>query len=330
MGRKRYERLLEKAIYAAIAAVDTYNKTLFPYKQETFAILMTSAWELLLKAKWVQDHGNDYRSIYERMKNGRYKRNRSGNVMTFGLKYLLNQMRNAQEIPINVYNNILALIEIRDNATHLFISPHLRERIHNVVLATTRNFCLLATRWFGREKMEPLESPIVQPVSFIPSEATSFRGFKNEERLYRFLQRLSESQEESSEGFFVTAEVSLKFVRSRRVEEAFPVRISPGDPNALPLKLTEEQWRERYPWTYGDLLKRLRERFEDFKQNQQFYELKRRIEPDPEQYNPEACSNQYCRIRFLDPSQPFKSSKKKFYSPAVLEYFDQFYTKKDK
>jgi len=330
MKRKRYERLLEKAIYAAIAAVDTYNKTLFPYKQESFAILMVNAWELLLKAKWVRDHGNDYRSIFERLKNGRYKRNRSGNVMTYGLTYLLNQMRNAQEIPTNAYNNLLALIEIRDNAAHLYVSPHLRERIHNVVLATTGNFYLLARRWFGREKVEPLESAIVQPVSFIPPEDTSFRGFKTEERLYRFLQRLSESQEDDSEGFFVTAEVRLKFVRSKRVEEAFPVRISPGDPNALPLELTEEQWRERYLWTYGELLKMLRERYEDFKQNRQFYDLKRRIEPDPSQCSPEACYNQYCRIRFLDPSRPHKSLKKKFYSPAVLEYFDQFYTKRDK
>jgi len=330
MARKRYERLLEKAIYAAMAAVDTYNKTLFPYKQEAFAILMTNAWELLLKAKWVQDHGNDYRSIFERMKNGRYKRNRSGNVMTYGLTYLLNLMRNTQRIPTNVYNNLFALIEIRDNAAHLYVSPHLRERVHSVVLATTRNFYLLATRWFRKEMVEPLESAIVQPVSFIPPEDTSFRGFKSEERLYRFLQRLSEGQEDDSEGFFVTAEVRLKFVRSKRVEEAFPVRIAPGAPNALPLELTEEQWRERYPWTFKDLVTKLRERYENFKQDKQFYDLKKRIEPDPSQCTPEACYNKYCRIRFLDPSRPNKSPKKKFYSPAVLEYFDQFHTKRDK
>ena len=328
--RRRYERLLEKANFAAMAAVDIYNKTLFTYKQEAFAILMTNAWELLLKAKWVQDHDNDYRSIYERLKNGRYKRNRSGNKMTYGLTYLLNQMRNAKKIPVNVYNNLMALIEIRDNATHLYISSPLRERIHSIVLATTRNFYLLTTKWFGEESIKPLENAIVQPVSFIPPEDTSFHGFKNEERLYRFLQRLSENQEEDPEGFFVTAEVKLKFVRSKRVEEALTVRIAPGDPNALPLELTEQQWREKYPWTYKELLKMLRERYEDFKQSQQFYDLKKRIEPDPSQCNPEACHNRYCRIRFLDPSHPQKSQKKKFYSPNVLEYFDQFYTRREK
>ena len=329
MKRKRYERLLEKAIYAAMAAVDTYNKAMFPYKQEAFTILMVNAWELLLKAKWVQEHGNDYRSLFKRMKNGRYKRNRSGNKITYGLTYLLDEMKD-EKIPRNVHDNLWALIEIRDNAVHLYVSPHLREQIHSIALATVRNFYLLATKWFGKEATKPLESTIIQPVSFIPPDDSSFCGLKSEERLFRFLQELSENQEDDSDGFFVAAEVRLKFVRSKRIEEALPVRMAPGDPNALPLELTEEQWREKYPWTYQELVRKLRERYEDFKQNQQFYDLKARIEPDPSQCTPEACYNRYCRIRFLDPSHPNKSSTKKFYSSAVLGYFDQFYTKREK
>jgi len=330
MRRKRHERLLEKAIYAAMAAVDTYNKTLFPYKQEAFAILMTNAWELLLKTKWVQEHGNDYKSLFERMENGKnkkYKKNRSGNEMTYGLTYLLDKMTNAKKIPKNVYDNLLALIEIRDNAVHLYVSPHLREQIHSVALATVRNFYLLARNWFGKEVTEPLESAIVQPLSFIPPDNSSFWGFKSEERLFRFLQSLSENQEDDSDGFFVTAEVRLKFVRSKCIEGALPVRSAPSDPNALPLELTEEQWMERYPWTYKELVSKLNKQYKDFKQNRQFYDRKKQMEPDPSQCTPEACYNKYCRIRFLDPVHPDKPPKKKFYSPAVLEYFDQFYTR---
>jgi len=328
MRRRRYVRLLDKAIYAAMAAVDVYNKALFQYRQETFAILMANAWELLLKAKWVQDHGNVYKSLYERLKNGRFKRNRSGNPITYGLTYLINQMRNEKKLPENVYNNLLALIEIRDNAVHLYVSPHLQERIHSIVLATTRNFYLLLRKWFGEDSAKPLESAIIHSVSFIPLENTSFQGIKNEERLFRFLQRLSENQEDDPDGFFVTAEIQLKFVRSKRLEEAIPVKIDPNNPKALPLELTEEQWRERYPWTYRDLVTKLRERYEDFKQDRHFYMLKRQIEPDPSQCDREACYNKNCRIRFLDPSK--LKPNKKFYSTAVLEYFDKFYIRKEK
>jgi len=329
MSRKRkYECLLEKAVLAAIAAVDSYNKTLFPYKQEVFVILMTNAWELLLKAKWIQSHGNDIRSIYVKQKNGRYKRNRSGNIMTHDIAYLLNQMRSNTEIPLNVYHNIMALIEIRDNAIHLYVSPHLRVQIHSVALATTRNFYLLARNWFGEDTVKPLENAIIQPLSFIQPEVVEFHGMKSEERVYHFLRRLSETQEEDND-FFVTAEVRFKFIRSKQSEGALSVKLSPGDPNALPVELTEEQWREKFPWDYGELVERLRSRYENFKKNREFYRLKRQIEPDPSQCNPEACYNQYCRIRFLDPTRPDKSHKKKFYSSAVLNYFDRFYTRRE-
>jgi len=328
MKRKRYARLLEKAIYAAIAAVDSYNKSLFPYKQEAFAILMTNAWELLLKAKWVKDNGNDYKSIFVKMKNGRYKRNRSGNVITYGLTYLIQQLKNAKEIPVNVEGNLLALIEIRDNAIHLYVSDYLRERIHSVALATTRNFYLLTAKWFGEEVARQLESAIIQPISFTKPDDSPPHILKAERKLLQYLQELSKNQEEDSDGFFVTAEVKLKFVRSKYTEGALPVKVAPGDPNALPLELTEEQWKERYPWTYQELVSKLKDRYKDFKQNQRFYELKSKIEPDPSECNPEACYNPYCRIRFLDPSRPHKSSKKKFYSPSVFEYFDKFYTRK--
>ena len=327
MSRKRkYKYLLEKAILAAIAAVDAYNKPIFPYKQEAFVILMTNAWELLLKAKWIHNHGNDIRSIFVKQKNRRYKRNRAGNIMTYDLTYLLNQMKNAGEIPLNVYNNLIALLEIRDNAVHLYVSSHLREQIYNVALAASRNFYLLTKKWFNNQSIKQLESIVIQPVHFIPQEIVSFTGLRSEERLYYFLRRLSETQEDDREGFLVTAEVRLKFVRSKRREGALPVRVSQNDPSALPVELTEEQWRERFPWDYKELTKRLRNRYENFKQNKEFYELKKKIELDPSQCRPEACFNRYCRIRFLDTTRPDKSPLKKFYSPSVIEYFDQFYT----
>ena len=328
--KKKYWQLLEKALYAALAAVDSYNKTLFPYKQEAFAILMTNAWELLLKAKWVQKHKNNYKSIFVRIKNRRYKRNRSGNEMTYGLTYLLDKMREQKEIHENVYNNLLSLIEIRDNAVHLYISPHLRERIHSIVIANTRNFYLLTEQWFGKEPAKFLENVIVQPLTFIPPDNESFQGIKSEERLFRYLQRLSASQQDNSEGFWVAAEVQLKFVKSKEQGNALPVRITPNDPNAVRMQLTERQWQEKYPWTYQELTDKLKSRYEDFKQNRQFHKLRKQIEPDPSQCNPEACYSKYCRIRFLDPKHPDKSQKKKFYSPAVLEHFDRFYTKREK
>lgn len=49
---------------AAVAAIEVYNKPAFAYREEAFALLMTNAWELLLKAKWVMDHSDAEESLY--------------------------------------------------------------------------------------------------------------------------------------------------------------------------------------------------------------------------------------------------------------------------
>ena len=44
------QELAEKSVQAAIAAIEIYNKPNFSYREEAFALLMSNAWELLLKA----------------------------------------------------------------------------------------------------------------------------------------------------------------------------------------------------------------------------------------------------------------------------------------
>jgi hypothetical protein len=45
-------QISQKSVDAALAAIEIYNKPDFRHREETFAILMTNAWELLLKA-WI-------------------------------------------------------------------------------------------------------------------------------------------------------------------------------------------------------------------------------------------------------------------------------------
>src|ERR1700674_5407670 len=95
MRRARHSHLVDKAIDAAISAIEVYNKPSFRYREETFAILMLNSWELLLKARILKENSNRLRSIeiweYTPNKTGltgkklRQKRNRSGNAMTIGL-----------------------------------------------------------------------------------------------------------------------------------------------------------------------------------------------------------------------------------------------------
>lgn len=76
--KARWLQVLEKSVAAAVSAIEIYNKPDFKYRSETFSILMTNAWELLLKAKLLKDNKNDLRSIQvrerRRLKDGSYSK----------------------------------------------------------------------------------------------------------------------------------------------------------------------------------------------------------------------------------------------------------------
>jgi hypothetical protein len=71
-------KFVEKAEAAIVAAVEVFNKPLFRYREETFALLAINAWELLLKAHLLKRGRNDPKVIrvYEprRTKAGRLSR----------------------------------------------------------------------------------------------------------------------------------------------------------------------------------------------------------------------------------------------------------------
>jgi hypothetical protein len=62
--RPGYWTVVEKSRAACVAAVETYNRASSSYREETFAILMVNAWELLLKARILKENGGRRSAIY--------------------------------------------------------------------------------------------------------------------------------------------------------------------------------------------------------------------------------------------------------------------------
>src|SRR4051812_5733934 len=93
--------LAGKAVQAAVAGIEIYNKPNFTYREEAFSLLMTNAWELLLKAKWLLDHSDAIESLieFEIGQSGQkvQKRNRTGNPITFGVIYLAAKLMEDKE-----------------------------------------------------------------------------------------------------------------------------------------------------------------------------------------------------------------------------------------
>jgi len=105
-------RLLENSIEAYVMALETINRLSIKYRMETFAYLICNAWELMLKAKIIQDSG-DRETIYYEKKRGEPRR-------SLTLRDCLKTVFQKENDPTR--RNVELVADLRDEATHLVIS----------------------------------------------------------------------------------------------------------------------------------------------------------------------------------------------------------------
>lgn len=322
-----HTKFLEKAQAAITSAVEVYNKPSFAYREETFALLALNAWELLLKAKVLKDGDNDLKVIrvYEPRKTVKgapskklyLKRNRAGNPQTISLGACLVALeRTSARLTHEVKGNLVALTAIRDNSAHyISASPVLAKQVLEIASASVKNFVILAKQWFGRDFSDSLS--LVLPLSFMSGakEVDSVVVTADENRLIRYLQQLATIDSKTSSPFAVAVRLHVKLEKSS-LATASKVEIS-KDPDAVKVTLSEEDIRDKYPWDYRELTKRLIDRYTDFKQDAHFHSIRKPLLQD----------ERYVKSRYLDPGNP-KSPKKDFYNPNVLQVFDQHYDRK--
>jgi hypothetical protein len=325
----RSVRFLQKAEAALVSSIEVYNRPTFAYREETFAILALNAWELLLKAKLLSEHGNKPRCLYvfERrpLKNGEpstklyLKRNRSGAALSHGLWKTISELENRPTIKVDgaIKVNLEALTEIRDNAVHFVIaSPLLAKQVLEVGTAAVRNFIDLARLWFQHDLSGG--HFFLMPIGFVdaPHPVSAIDLSKDESRLIAYIAQLPSTAAQGAKSpFNVTLEVNLSFKRSTAAS-AMAVAIT-NDPSAPQVTLTEDDFKKIYKWTYQQMIEQLKKRYSDFKINSKFMGIRKPLMADPK----------FVRQRYLDPDNP-KSSRKDFYSPTVLAEFDKHYTRK--
>jgi len=330
--KPKHLSIVTKAVDAALAAIEIYNKPSFNYREEVFALLMITAWELLLKARILRKNKNKLRSveIWETLprtpgKKGppskRPKQTRSGNNITVGMNRAMGIVRSYPKngIDDSCIKNLVMLIEIRDNAIHFYNKgPALQKQLHEIGSATLRNFAHAASLWFGIDFGK--YKFYILPLAFERAEGIIKTVFTDKEKgaAKRLMNLFSDAQTafpfDPSKPFNVGVKIEMRFVRTAS-PEAIRVQIGPSQPGAIPLLVTEEDALARHPWRYDVLLSALKKRYSDFKQNDKFINLKKSFERNQE----------YCKERFLDPKNP-RSSRQRFYNPNILSEFDRHYT----
>lgn len=300
------------------AAIEIYNKPGIPYRNESFTILAINGWELLLKARWLNLHDNKRRALYVyTMKGGRrrIKRTRSGSPFTHDLVYLAKCLLSKKELHRSVLTNLEVMLAFRDAAIHFFnSSKEFETKLYEIGAACVRNFIHVIHSWFQRDVTELNQH--IMPLTFISLPSTTTASFLNaEERGFvSFLKNIDTSDADLESPYQVSLNVEIRFVRSKSVD-ATPVRIS-GHSSAIPVRLSEEDIRERYPLNYDELTEKCKKRYRNFKINGRYHDIRRSLQAD----------QRYVHCRFLDPGSP-KSVKKFLFSGTIFEELDRYYSR---
>jgi len=105
-------KLLDKSVEAYILSLETINRLSIQYRVETFTYLICNAWELLLKAR-ILDQTKQKNSIYNPTQKGEKQR-------TLALRDCLKKEFPNEHEPVR--RNIERIADLRDEAVHLVIS----------------------------------------------------------------------------------------------------------------------------------------------------------------------------------------------------------------
>ena len=133
------KRLVDKSFEAYILALETINRITIQYRLETFCYLICNAWELLLKAKILDNKEDERESIYYSKEEGKPRR-------TLSLRDCLYRVLPNQKDPTR--RNIERIAELRDESVHLVISQIPRDVI-GLFQAGVINYHSCLKEWFG-------------------------------------------------------------------------------------------------------------------------------------------------------------------------------------
>ncbi|EAF8695588.1 DUF3644 domain-containing protein, partial [Listeria monocytogenes] len=105
-----YDMLVKKSIEAFLLGLEIYNKPTIRYRVEGFSFFICNSWELMLKAKLINDKGEN--SIY-------FKDNPS---RTVSLEYSIKEIFTNKHDPLRL--NLEKIVELRNVSTHFITEDY--------------------------------------------------------------------------------------------------------------------------------------------------------------------------------------------------------------
>lgn len=319
---KTYRTLLDKSVSSMLAAIEIYNKPNFYYREDSFAILCVNAWELLLKAVLLKKNHYKMTFVYvmvpKKKKDGSKSKhlepdlNRTGNPKTITIYEVISILAKDGIISKSLEDNIISIIELRDNAIHFANLKPISKTIQELGFATIKNYMTFI-------KSNEIEIDLSQynfylmPLAYVDAKIEADAVLTQEEKNYVSLIKKKMKDKGEADDYDIAISIDINFKKSTSLDGIGVVYNAEG----VPVEIKEEDFRKRFPLSYTALCEKCSGRYLDFRRNQHFNDVMKSIKANPK----------LCHTRKLDDANP-KSVAQKFYSSNVFKELDKVYTKK--
>ncbi len=319
---KTYRSLLNKSINSMLSAIEIYNKPNFSYREETFAILAVNAWELILKAYLLKKCSYKMENLYvmepvikvngEKSTRRKPKLNRANNPMTIGLFEVIKKIEEkGTKISDNLISSIESLVELRDNAIHFHNEREISKELQELGFACIKNYMNIIKHWSLEIDLSSYNFYLM-PLAYVDSKIQASSITTEEVKKYIDFVK-NKVNRTTDDDFTIAISIDIQFNKSNSFDAIGMRHAHDG----IPIKLSEEDIRNRYPLTTKELKDKAKNRYLDFKQDKKFNSLMKGLKSN----------DKLCYVRELDPGN-VKKKKKTFYSTNVWQEFDKHYNKK--
>lgn len=313
-------RLVEKSVASILSAIEIYNKPDFSYREEVFSILLVNAWELLLKARILQQNKNKLQSIQvpekTKTKSGAPTKrfypslNRSGNFKTVDIYKTLDFLK----LDKTLKANLESVIEIRDNSIHFYNKDKLLDKkIQEICTASLKSYLSCATEWFKYDMSR--YNFYLMPISFyhpFEIESHSINSLPKQEK--NLLKYFKEKENKNPYKEDATHNFSLKLsTKFEKGDSGIPIKRSSKGVN---ISISEDDlFKNKFNLGYHDLIDVCKKRYIDFVPNNKFNAIMKFIKTK---------QDILCKNRYLDPIKK-TGQPKTFYCSEVYKELDKHY-----
>jgi hypothetical protein len=221
----------------------------------------------------------------------------------------MEKLKQRNILPKNLEENLISLIELRDNATH-FIAPQMTKQIQELGFACIKNYITVIKKWELEIDLNKYNFYLM-PLAYVDDKIEAESVLTSETKNYfNFIQTKIKDQDKSDKDFDIVISIDINFKKGNSFDSIGMQYNEEG----IPIILSEKNIREKYPLTYKEIIAKCKERYSDFCQNKNFNSIMSAIKNEKKIHY----------VRILDPNNK-KSQKQSFYSTNIWKELDKHY-----